>query len=248
MRIICAGRRWALVLVIAAVAQPALLKAAPLERSDLDKSIYASLKDVINRGADLYNSGDPAACYHVYQGALLAIEALLDHYPDLQKEIKTALADAERNPDIRRRAYALRGTLDKVRATTNPKKPVATLWDRLGGEKNVTKIVDDFVAAVIKDPNVNLTRSGKFKLDDQKLATMKKRAVAFISIGSGGPIKYEGKPIKEAHQGMGITDAEFDAAAAHFKAALAKNGIKPADVKTAMDAVEATRKDIVEKK
>src|SRR5262249_5934407 len=122
MRIIWAGWRWALVLVVVAAAQLALLKAAPVERSDLDKSIYASLKDVINRGADLYNSGDPAACYHVYQGALLAVEALLDHYPDLQKEIKTALADAERNPDIRRRAYALRGTLDKVRATTNPKK------------------------------------------------------------------------------------------------------------------------------
>ncbi len=241
--------RWMLIGVIVAASSAAPGQAAaPLERAALDKSVYASLKDVINRGADFYNSGDPAACYHLYHGALMAIESVLDHYPELQKEIRNGLADAERNPDIRRRAFALRGVLDKVRATTNPKKPVATLWDRLGGEKNVKKIVDDFTAAVTADPKVNFTRSGKIKLDDQKLAALKKAAVAFISSASGGPIKYTGKDIKEAHKGMGITNAEFDAAAGHFKAALEKNGVKPADVEAAMEAVESTRKAVVEKK
>ena len=235
------------VIVAASMGAP-VQAAAPPDRAALDKSVYTSLKEVINRGADFYNSGDPAACYHLYHGALMAIESVLDHYPELQKEIKNGLAEAERNPDIRRRAFALRGVLDKVRATTNPKKPVATLWDRLGGEKNVKKIVDDFTAAVTADPKVNFTRNGKIKLDDQKLATLKKTAVAFISDAAGGPIKYTGRDIKETHKGMGITNAEFDAAASHFKAALEKNGVKPADVKAAMEAVESTRKAVVEKK
>src|SRR5262249_48300460 len=42
-----------------------------VERQALDRSVYASLKDVINRGADSFNSGDPAACHHIYQRPLM---------------------------------------------------------------------------------------------------------------------------------------------------------------------------------
>src|SRR5437016_3073128 len=44
---------------------------------------------------------------------------------------------------------------------TEPKKTkparasARTLWDRLGGEANVTKVVADFVAATVADPKVN---------------------------------------------------------------------------------------------
>ena len=82
------------VIVAASMGAP-VQAAAPPDRAALDKSVYTSLKEVINRGADFYNSGDPAACYHLYHGALMAIESVLDHYPELQKEIKNGLAEAE---------------------------------------------------------------------------------------------------------------------------------------------------------
>src|SRR5215467_11793816 len=86
--------RWMVIVFTVALGIASAAKAAPLEHSALDKSIYASLKNVINRGADLYNSGDTAACYHLYHGALMAIESALDHHPELQKEIKNGLAEA----------------------------------------------------------------------------------------------------------------------------------------------------------
>ena len=52
--------------------------------------------------------------------------------------------------------------------------------------------------------------------------------------------------MKEVHKGMGITDAQFDAAAADLKAVLETNGVKHDDVKAVLGAVETTRKDIVE--
>ena len=53
---------------------------------------------------------------------------------------------------------------DKTTGTPGPK----TLWDRLGGEAGVSKVVDDFVAAAATDPKVDFSRGGKYKLDDAR--------------------------------------------------------------------------------
>ncbi|HXG09041.1 MAG TPA: carboxypeptidase regulatory-like domain-containing protein [Gemmataceae bacterium] len=222
-------------------------EARPLERKELDQRIYVTLRDVINRGADLYNppTSDRAGCYRLYQGALMAVRPLLDHRPQLQQAIDQGLARAEGLSSPGERAFALREVLDRIRAEVKPSTP--TLWERLGGKEGVTKVVDDFVATAASDPKVNFFRDGKYKLDAAQVATMKRQLVEMISAASGGPLKYTGRSMKEVHKGMGITDAEFDALLADLKAALESNGVKPDDVAAVLKAVEATRKDIVEK-
>jgi hemoglobin len=180
----------------------------------------------------------------------------LDNHPNLQKEIDAGLKDAERLPTPGERAHALRRVIDNVRGTLDPSlKKVETpkpaggnLWERLGGEKNVRKVVDDFVAAAVADPKVNFDRGGKYKLDAAAVAHLKQTLVELISSVSGGPLKYSGRSMKEAHKGMGITDAEFNALAGHLKRALEKNNAKPADVNVVLSVIESTRKDIVEPK
>jgi hemoglobin len=223
---------------------------APPDRKALDKQIYETLRVVINRGADIYNapSSDWNGCYRFYEGALLATQPLLKHRPELQKAIETGLATARANPQVQNRAFDLRAVIDRIRDETNPnpKATTASLWDRLGGEANVKKVVDDFVAAAATDPKVDFFRKGKFK--DTDVPTLKRLLVEFVSAAAGGPLKYSGRTMKESHKGMGITDAEFDALAGHLKAALEKNGAKPADVTAVLTAVGGTRKDIVEAK
>lgn len=124
--------------------------------------------------------------------------------------------------------------------------PAATLWDRLGGEVRVTRIVSDFVDAAIADKKVNFQRTGKRPLTAKQVADLKVQLVDLTSSVSGGPRQYAGKTMKEAHKGMGITDAEFDALIVHLRAALAQNGIKAADVAIVAAAVSSTRRDIVE--
>jgi len=128
-----------------------------------------------------------------------------------------------------------------------PQPRMLSLWDRLGAEAGVTKVVDDFFTYVTED-KIDITRGGKIKLDDKKTAEFKKNVVAFISSASGGPIPYKGKSMKEAHKGMGITDAEFDATAQALVKALKKNSVQQTDIDELMTAVTGTRKDIVEKK
>jgi hemoglobin len=123
-----------------------------------------------------------------------------------------------------------------------------SLWERLGGEKNVAKIVADFQKSAGADPKVNASRDGKFKLDEAGKKERQKLFVEFISSVTGGPLKYSGRSMKDSHKGLGITGAEFDAATAHFKAALEKNGVAAPAVAEALKVWNSTRKDIVEKK
>jgi hypothetical protein len=92
------------------------------DRSAIDAVVYSTLRDVINRGADLYNSGDIAGCYRVFEGSLRTVKPLLAHHPELQKMIDSALVSAERDAYTWRRAFTLRSALDKIRAEIKPKK------------------------------------------------------------------------------------------------------------------------------
>ena len=230
------------------------------DRKALDGMIYTNLKEVINHGADLYNSGDWNGCYRLWEGALMSIKPILAHHGDLQKAIDTALANARQDPMLYRRAFVLRTALDQIRnelkggapakAKDTDKTPVdtakaKTLWDRLGGEEGVTRIVDDFVNAAVADPKVDFYRHGKFKPDAVEIAKMKREMVEQVSQATGGPLKYTGPDMKKVHKDMGITDAQFDATAAHIKKALEKNKVADQDVATVMAAVNSYRKEVV---
>ena len=129
-----------------------------------------------------------------------------------------------------------------------PEKPsTKTLWERLGGEPAVKAVVHDFVATAAADKKVNFTRNGKYKLDEKGIANLEKTLVELISQTTGGPLKYTGKSMKEAHKGMGITDSEFDALAADLVETLKKYKVPQADIDELVKIVGSTRGDIVEK-
>jgi hemoglobin len=198
----------------------------------------------------------------VYMDAMKALQSRLGDRPGLKEVIDTALATAQQTPQIYRRAFILRVVLDQVRAEIRPAKtgvtkepkpsspPQAkkTLWERLGSEPGVAKIVDDFVNLAAPDPKVDFFRGGKFQMTAEQVANMKRELVEQISEASGGLLKYRGPDMKKVHKGMGITDDQFNALAADLKKALEKNNVAPEDVKKVLDAVGGFRKDIVEPK
>lgn len=256
----------ALTLAGALAAQDKKSSGKPLERKDLDESIYQTLREIIDRGADLYNQGDWNGCYRLWEGALMSLKPLLDHRPKLQEAIEDGIGKARQEPVLWQRAWTLRPILNEIRSDINAdyphrrkrgpgEPPLATketkkktLWDRLGGEKGVTKIVDDFVNLAAPDPKVNFFRGGKYKPTGAEVAKMKRELVEQFSEASGGPLKYKGPDMKAVHKGMGITDAQFDAAAANLRKALEKNNVAAEDVKQVLDAVGSYRKAIVEPK
>ena len=132
------------------------------------------------------------------------------------------------------------------------------LFDRLGGEKGLNAIIDDFLPRALEDPRVNWqrrdakrgglfhgNRSPAWNPTVENIALLKKHLLQFFALTTGGPAQYDGKEIKSTHEGMGISNPEFDAAIGDLKATLDKLQIPNREQKELLAIVESTRPQIV---
>jgi hemoglobin len=133
------------------------------------------------------------------------------------------------------------------------------LFDRLGGEKGIVAIVDDFTARVLEDPRVNWQRKGVsrgFSLrrnrdqpmwnpTPENVNRLKKHFVQFLALATGGPADYDGKEMKSVHAELRITNPEFDAALGDLKASLDRLQIPNKEQKELLAVIESTRPQIV---
>ena len=94
----------------------------------------------------------------------------------------------------------------------------ATLFDRLGGMPAVRAVVADFRGRVEKDARIN----AKFARSD--LPRLEAMLVDQVCEATGGPCRYTGRGMREAHHGMGVTTGEFNALVEDLVATL--NGFK----------------------
>ena len=125
-------------------------------------------------------------------------------------------------------------------------QPPNTLYDRLGGKPAITAVVDEFVARVAADKRINSFFAG-LAGDPNRLAAFKGKLVDQICEASGGPCKYTGKDMRSAHQGMGITEADFNALVEDLVGALDRCKVAPDDQQTLLGVLGPMKKDIVEK-
>lgn len=128
-----------------------------------------------------------------------------------------------------------------------------SLYERLGGEAAIQAVVDDAVDRLAANPKVNVTRKGvpgarEWPATPDNVARLKKHLFQMVCSATGGPQRYEGRGMKEAHQGMRISNAEFDAAAADLKTTLNKFKVPQKEQQELLTIVGSTRHDIVERK
>ena len=81
----------------------------------------------------------------------------------------------------------------------------ATLYQDLGGLPVLTKVVDDMLALALADPRI------KDSFKDANMKRLAKLITEQFCDLSGGPCKYSGDPMKEVHQGMALTNTQFNA-------------------------------------
>lgn len=161
------------------------------------------------------------------------------------------------SPEADRRAEAVVPG-DKGGKGKPGEEPAQTLYQRLGEEQGIRRIVDDFIERALEDPRVNWTRRGVTKRNwigrdkaeeweptPENINRLKIHFVQFIALASGGPAKYEGKPLKPAHLKMHITKSEFDATIGDLKATLDKLQIAPDAQKDLLAIFESARQQIV---
>ena len=103
-------------------------------------------------------------------------------------------------------------------------------------------MVGDFIANMAADPRVN----ARFKdMKAPELEKFKSNLADQICDATGGPCSYLGKDMKATHQGMKITEAEWNATVENLVKALDKNNVDAKSKGELLAALGPMKKDIV---
>ena len=89
----------------------------------------------------------------------------------------------------------------------------------LGGKPGIKRIVDTLVPMLLADPRIKES----FKDIDMKNLALRLEE-QFCEL-SGGPCVYKGKDMKEIHDGLNITNAQFNALAEDLQLAMERVGV-----------------------
>jgi hemoglobin len=142
------------------------------------------------------------------------------------------------------------GTLAQTPKNTLTPTPMSSaqdkksLYTRLGGYDAIALVVDDFITRLATDKRFERFFAG-FSDDSKK--RLRQHILDQFCMAAGGPCVYTGREMRTSHKGLGITEADWDAAAKHLVAALDKYKVPEAEKNELLAFVVTQKKDIVEK-
>jgi hemoglobin len=120
-----------------------------------------------------------------------------------------------------------------------------SLYERLGGAYSIATVVDDFIERLLVNATLNANPAINEARKRVPKAGLKFHVTALVCEVSGGPCKYTGRTMKESHQHLNITQAEWDAMVADFKATLNKFKVPQREQQELITIVGSTKNDIV---
>lgn len=87
-----------------------------ISTKDHDKAVLDTLKDVHNRGAELYNAGDHTGAFRLYQGGLIVAKPFLAHRTKQREAIREGLEQVDKsNADPKLKAFRLHEVIEQIR-------------------------------------------------------------------------------------------------------------------------------------
>src|ERR1700760_4122912 len=113
-----------------------------------------------------------------------------------------------------------------------------TIYHRIGGHEAIEVVVEDFYVRVLADEQL----AGFFA--GTNMNRLKGKQVEFFSAALGAPELYTGAPMKQVHQGRGITMYHFNLVAGHLSEALAAAGVPAETVTEIIGAIAPLAPDI----
>jgi hemoglobin len=116
-----------------------------------------------------------------------------------------------------------------------------TLFDRFGGMAAIEAVIDDFLGNVLADDRINK------RFAETDAANLRKQLIDQVCEAAGGPCKYTGKDMVEAHKDMNVTDAEFDALVEDLVRSLDAKGVGSSEKNELLGVLGPMRSDIVGK-
>lgn len=113
-----------------------------------------------------------------------------------------------------------------------------TIFEQIGGYEALEVVVADFYDRVLADAELVGFFSGT------NMARLKGKQVEFFAAALGGPEPYSGAPMRQVHQGRGITMHHFTLVAGHLAASLSAAGVAAETVDEILAAIAPLSADI----
>ncbi|MEK6608596.1 MAG: hypothetical protein AABZ30_13125 [Myxococcota bacterium] len=130
-------------------------------------------------------------------------------------------------------------------ASAAPVKP-RTLYERLGGEVGIAALSEKLIEAMKGDAELGKNVAVSAALERGDTVRLKKLTKEFLCWASGGPQKYSGRALGEAHAPLRISQRDWELSLAHLRATLDALGVGGKERAELLALFEHTRGEIVQ--
>jgi hemoglobin len=124
-------------------------------------------------------------------------------------------------------------------------QPTPSLYERLGGVYNIPTVVDDFIERLLVNDALNANPAISQARARVPKAGLKFHVTALVCEVTGGPCKYSGRSMKDAHAHLNINEAQWQAMVAAFRKTLDKFKVPAKEQGELITIVRSTKNDIV---
>jgi Truncated hemoglobins len=120
-----------------------------------------------------------------------------------------------------------------------------SLYERLGGYNAISAVVNELAVRLVTDEKLGVYFKGLSNDSKRKLIA---HLTDFVCSATGGPCIYTGRDMKTSHEGLGITEEEWDRFVRITKEVLDKFKVPAREQQEFLQAVAPLKSVIVEKK
>jgi hemoglobin len=123
-----------------------------------------------------------------------------------------------------------------------PRRSASSLYQRIGHAGGLLWLVNTLYRRVLADP---LLMSYFKHLDDQDRQWLRWHMLTLLAVVTGGPSKYQGRDLHEAHADLHITEEAFDRLLWLMQETLQELGVQQEDEQAILAEVRARRPAVV---
>lgn len=114
-----------------------------------------------------------------------------------------------------------------------------TLYERVGGRKAISAVVDRFYERVLNDERLDQY------FVETDIRELRSHQTRFLVAALGGPDDYMGHSVREAHKHLDIHPEHFDAVAGHLRTTLEEFDVDEEATEEVMATVGGLREDVL---
>ena len=119
-----------------------------------------------------------------------------------------------------------------------------SLYVRLGGYDAIAAATDDLLGRLTSDPQLGVYWKGHSK---DSMRRDRQLVVDFLCEALGGPTFYRGRDMKTSHEGLGISESDWQVCVKHTVATLDALGVQGKEREEFLAAAASLKGDIVER-